>query len=334
MKGRTSTVDSNEKKDSLDEIIKFMNYKFKRLLKNLDREKRSTLQEIRIRVDVPTVIVCLGKSFVLDRESVATFEDVKEIFNLLCEYSVYSFENQIKDGFITICGGHRVGLCGNYVFSKGGKISSIKELTSLNIRIAREFPNCSEDIFKEIKNDFLGALIVGPPCCGKTTLIRDLAHKISLSEELNFPKTCIIDERMEIASCRGGKVQFNVGFSDVFTGVPKSIGILQAVRCLSPNIIICDEVGTTEESLAMKAALNCGVRVISTLHAFGANDFLKRPQSVELINSGAFEKIIFLDNRNFGKIKKIYTKEDLYAENYGTHTFDNLRRVERFHLLR
>ena len=168
---------------------------------------------------------------------------------------------------------------------------------------------------------------------GKTTIIRDLARKISSFEELKLSKTCIIDERMEIASCRNGKTQFDVGFSDVLTGVPKSVGILQAVRCLSPNIIICDEIGTNEEALAIKSALNSGVKIIATIHAFGVDDFLKKPQSMALINSGAFEKIIFLDDKNFGKIKEICKVGDLYAKNYGNYTFNNVGRSERIHLL-
>ena len=330
MKGRTSMVDFNEKKDGFINIAKFMNTKFNGLLENLNQEKMNTLQEIRIRAGMPTVVICLNESFVLDgREFVATPDDIKEIFNLLCGYSVYSFENQIKKGFITISGGHRIGLCGEYIFSEDNKISGVKELTSLNIRIAREFPNCSDDIFKNIKNDFLGTLIVGPPCCGKTTIIRDLSCKFSLSEDLNFPKVCIIDERFEIASCREGKAQFNVGLSDILTGVPKSVGILQAVRCLAPNIIICDEIGSNEEVLALKSALNSGVKIIATIHAFDLNDFLKKPQSLQLINSGAFEKIIFLDNENFGKIKKICTAEDLYDKNYRNYVCNNFRNFDR-----
>lgn len=323
----------NEKRDEFDRIIEFMNSKFKKLLKNLSKEKKDSLQEIRIRAGMPTVIVCSNNSFVLDRsESVATPVDIKEIFNLLCGYSVYSFENQIKKGFITIDGGHRIGLCGEYVFS-GDKISAVNELTSLNIRIAREFPNCSEDIFEKIKNDFLGALIVGPPCCGKTTIIRDLSRRFSLSEKLKLPKTCIIDERLEIASCHGGKVQFNIGLSDVLSGIPKSAGIMMAVRCMSPNIIICDEIGTSEEAMAVKSALNCGVKIIATIHAFGLDDFLKKPQSMPLVNSGAFEKIIFLDGENFGKIKEIYSMEELYDKNYRNYTFNNVGRSERIHIL-
>lgn len=323
-------LEFNNRKDGFSSIIQFMNTKFKKFLKNLNQEKINTLQEIRIRVNMPTVIICLNKSFILDGcESVATPEDIKEIFNLLCGYSVYSFENQIKKGFITINGGHRIGLCGEYIFSEN-EIAGVKELTSLNIRIAREFPNCSENIFEKIKNDFLGALIVGPPCCGKTTIIRDLSRKFSLSEELNFPKTCIIDERLEIASCRGGETQFDVGLSDVLASVPKSVGILQAVRCLGPNIIICDEIGSNEEVLALKSALNSGVKIIATIHAFDLDDFLKKPQSVPLINSGAFEKIIFLDSENFGKLKKICTVEDLYDKNYRGHTCNNFGDSKRF----
>ena len=278
-----------------NDLINIFPERLKSFLFAIPDEIKSMALEIRINKKIR--IFC-EKSFIsLDPE--VSGQDISEIFKKFCNYSVYSFQDQLKNGFVTFFGGHRVGIASSAVM-ENGKITGIKEISSLNLRIAKEFKNCSKNIYEIIKESSKGALIVGPPLSGKTTILRDLARLFS-SES----KVTIVDERFEIAACNEGKAQLDVGSSDVLSGFPKSEGILRAVRCLSPNVIICDEIGTLKETKAINEALNSGVKVIASIHASSEKEILKKSQILWLLYSGAFEKIIILSNVSIGNIEKI-----------------------------
>lgn len=278
-----------------NDLINIFPERLKSFLFAIPDEIKSMALEIRINKKIR--IFC-EKSFIsLDPE--VSGQDISEIFKKLCNYSVYSFQDQLKNGFVTFFGGHRVGIASSAVM-ENGKITGIKEISSLNLRIAKEFKNCSKNIYEIIKESSKGALIVGPPLSGKTTILRDLARLFS-SES----KVTIVDERFEIAACNEGKAQMDVGSSDVLSGFPKPEGILRAVRCLSPNVIICDEIGTFKEAKAINEALNSGVKVIASIHASNEKEILKKPQILWLLHSGAFEKIIVLSSVLIGNAEKI-----------------------------
>lgn len=278
-----------------NDLINIFPERLKSFLFTIPDEIKSAALEIRVNKKIR--VFCEKSFFSLDPE--VSVQDISEIFKKLCNYSVYSFQEQIKNGFVTFLGGHRVGIASSAVL-ENGQITGIKEISSLNLRIAREFKNCSKNIYEIIKVSSKGALIVGPPLSGKTTILRDLARLFS-SES----KVTIVDERFEIAACNEGKAQLDVGSSDVLSGFPKSEGILRAVRCLSPNVIICDEIGTLKETKAINEALNSGVKVIASIHASSEKEILKKPQILWLFYSGAFEKIIILSSVSIGNIEKI-----------------------------
>lgn len=278
-----------------NDLINIFPERLKSFLFTIPDEIKSAALEIRVNKKIR--VFCEKSFFSLDPE--VSVQDISEIFKKLCNYSVYSFQEQLKNGFVTFLGGHRVGIASSAVL-ENGQITGIKEISSLNLRIAREFKNCSKNIYEIIKVSSKGALIVGPPLSGKTTILRDLARLFS-SES----KVTVVDERFEIAACNEGKAQLDVGSSDVLSGFPKSEGILRAVRCLSPNVIICDEIGTLKETKAINEALNSGVKVIASIHASSEKEILKKPQILWLLYSGAFEKIIILSNVSIGNIEKI-----------------------------
>lgn len=278
-----------------DDLINIFPARLKKFLYELPYEIKASALEIRVNKKIR---VFYEKSFILLDPEVLV-EDIDEIFKKLCNYSVYSFQEQLKNGFVTFSGGHRVGIASSAVL-ENGEITGIKEISSLNLRIAREFKNCSKNIYEIIKQSSKGALIVGAPLSGKTTILRDLARLFS-----NENKVTIVDERFEIAACSEGKAQMDVGSSDVLSGFPKSTGILRAVRCLSPNVIICDEIGTFEESKAINETLNSGVKIIASIHALNEKEILKKPQILWLLHSGAFEKIVILSSDLIGNPEKI-----------------------------
>lgn len=278
-----------------DDLINIFPEKLKKFLYELPAEIKASALEIRVNKKIR---IFYEKSFIL-LETEVSAEDISEIFKKLCNYSVYSFQEQLKNGFVTFSGGHRVGVASSAVL-QNGEITGIKEISSLNLRIAREFKNCSKNIYEIIKESSKGALIVGPPLSGKTTILRDLARLFS-SEN----KVTIVDERFEIAACSEGTAQMDVGSSEVLSGFPKSEGILRAVRCLSPNVIICDEIGTFKEAKAINETLNSGVKIIASIHALSEKEILKKPQILWLLFSGAFEKIVILSSALIGNAEKI-----------------------------
>ncbi len=217
-----------------DEIISFFDNKLKIPLEKLPEEIKSNVQEIRLRVNQCSAILCLEKTYFIDSQGLMhgdpnenfckllpTFLDLENYLNAVCNYSTYSFQEQIKNGFVTIKGGSRIGICGRAVI-KNGMVSNIKNITSLNIRIANEFPGCSLHIFEKIKSLNGGILIAGPPKSGKTTILRDLAKKISTTSIDNkFKKVVIADERLEISGTFETSPNFDIGLSDVLNGFSK-----------------------------------------------------------------------------------------------------------------
>ncbi|WP_139904268.1 stage III sporulation protein AA [Clostridium thermarum] len=280
-------------------------------LPNLDK-----LQEIRIKANNPVILNLDNQECILNY--ISTMEDLKTIMQRTSNYSLYAFEEEIKQGFITIKGGHRVGLCGKCVM-EDNKVKTIKNIASINIRVSREVIGCSDKIMPFIinENNILNTIIISPPKCGKTTILRDMARNISTGMKslgLSGKKVCIIDERSELAACCDGVPQMKVGIrTDVFDNCLKSEGIIMAIRSMSPEVIVCDEIGTYRDMESILSALSCGVNLISTIHGNGLEDFYGRVVFKDLINNHVFNRAVILSNRNgVGTLEKIYdfTRKD------------------------
>jgi len=205
------------------------------------------LQELRIKVNKPLFLVSNNKEHMT--KYICNLEDVKVILQRISSYSIYAFEDEIKQGYITIRGGHRVGICGSCVIEKNS-VKTIKNIASINIRIAREVKGCSKNILPYLisENRVLNTIIISPPKCGKTTILRDLAKNISDGVEslsLSGKNVSVIDERSEIGSCYRGVPQMDIGIrTDILDNCPKSEGIIMAIRSMAPQVVVCDEIGT------------------------------------------------------------------------------------------
>ncbi len=199
-----------------------------------------------------------------DRAIIVTERDIKRALELVTNFSMYAYENEIRKGFVTLSGGHRVGICGEAAVS-GGKITHLKNIQALNYRFAREFVGCSDSIMGRIFKDgeIKNTVIVSPPMCGKTTLLRDIARNLSLLGK----RVSIIDERGEIAAVSGGSSPFDLGYGcDVLSGASKSDGMLFMLRSMSPDVIITDEIGTADDFSAISEIKKRGVSVITSIH--------------------------------------------------------------------
>lgn len=270
------------------------------------------IQEIRLRINKYLQCYLGNEEIIVDY--IVTEEDLKIILQRMSNYSIYAFEEEIKNGYITIRGGHRVGICGTCVM-EDNKIKTIKNVASINIRICRQIKGCSDEILKFIteKDKVLNTIIISPPKCGKTTLIRDISRNLSngtKKNEVNIfgKKLCIIDERSEIAGCSNGIPQMDVGIrTDVFDSCLKSEGIIMAIRSMAPDVIVCDEIGTHKDVESILVALNSGVNLITTIHGAGIEDLYMREVFKEVLENNVFKRAIVLSNtKKVGEIKYIY----------------------------
>lgn len=295
---------------------------------------KAQVQEIHIRTNKPLALYCGAITYYMTSQNqivshwfsenmfAVTQSDVTETFQNICCYSVYSRQSEINNGFITMKGGHRAGICGT-AFYNGENITAIRDISSINLRVAREIKGVSKDILKRIDVKKGGVLICGVPSGGKTTVLRDISRVLSTEQNL---KVCVVDERGELGGTYSGIVQNDLGFSDVLDGYKKQDGIMHAVRCMSPNVIICDEIGSDNEAEGIKECLNSGVTVIASVHCANIDELLTKPQTIKLISTGAFEYIVFLASRETPSVmKELYLLEEVKSyENNRLHSSDSL----------
>ncbi len=228
-------------------------------------------------------------------------EDIAECFQELCQYSVHSFTREIAEGFITLDGGHRVGICGTAVMSSD-KVETMRDISSLCIRLARQVRGCADELCEAaFAQGLCSLLIVGKPMCGKTTVLRDLTRQVGASK-----RVALIDSRGEIAASVHGAASLDVGENtDVLAGFPKGRGIMTALRALSPDMIVCDELG--DDIAEVRACMFCGVHLTATAHAASLSQAMRRDGLKELIPM--FDKIALLGER--GRLLELKNTEEL-----------------------
>ncbi len=271
--------------------------------------------EIRMRINSPVLIKKVKSDFFLGDYKVSR-KDIDETVANLTRNSIHAFEKEMRSGYITIEGGHRVGLSGDCVY-EGEKFKGFKNITSLNIRIAREYKGCSENYIKYFissSKNIYSTLIIGPPLSGKTTFIRDLCA--SLSDGLSSPyfEGCditLIDERGEISAVYDGIPQMYVGRrTDVLSYCMKRDGFSMGIRALSPKVIISDELGSKDDFEIVQYALKSGVKIITTAHGFGLEDVKKNIYMKTIIDSNFFDRAVILKNsKNPGIVKEVFDLE-------------------------
>ena len=310
-----------------DSAAKAISDRIGKYLKLLPHDIKKQAQELRLRVNRPISVCCTNGIYFLSQNGrlvccprgdmiLADKSDIDESFRNICSYSIYSHQNEIKNGYITLCGGHRVGISGTAVL-RDGIVTGMRDISSINIRIAREISGSADEIFSVLKNNMKsGLLLVGAPASGKTTILRDIARQLSSGICGDMKKVTVVDERGELAGTYMGVPQNDMGVcSDVLDGYPKADGIMQAIRSLSPEFIVCDELGGSDEVSAVEQGLNAGVSMISSIHAGSIDEFLKRKQAIALLETGAFGSIAMLNGHDKpGKIKGIYRAGDLLAK--------------------
>ncbi|TVX92785.1 stage III sporulation protein AA [Paenibacillus agilis] len=284
------------------------------ILANIPAQVLNELEEVRIREGRPLEIGFMGEYYFVTAEGILTSqiheayipvrEDGHQLLDVLTNHSLYTMEEQLRRGYVTIAGGHRIGLAGRTVLTNG-KVSHLRDIAGFNIRIAREKQGISTSLMPLLldfrQQSIHHTLIVSPPQHGKTTMLRDMARSIS-DGRWNHPdvnwrglKVGIVDERSEIAGCVRGVPCFDVGArTDVLDGCPKAEGMMMLIRSMSPDVLVVDEFGREEDVSAMNEAIHAGVRVVASAHGADVKEIARRPGIGPLVEAGIFTRIVVL----------------------------------------
>ncbi|WP_352420020.1 stage III sporulation protein AA [Proteiniborus sp.] len=311
-----------DKTNAYNEVLDYIDPELTNVLSKLPRNIIEKVEEIRLRNGKPLMISLGSGDYFVSKNGTSVLEPtncihvtnkhVLKTFQLISNYSIYSIEEELKYGFVTVRGGHRVGVTGKAVYGTKG-LETIRDISSLNIRIAKQMIGVSNNIIRFIikkPNTVYNTLLVSPPQCGKTTLLRDIIRNISNGiDAYNFHgiKVGVVDERSEIGGTYNGCPQNDVGVrTDIIDSCHKHEGIMLLLRSMSPNVIATDEIGDERDIKAIHEAIKAGVRIISTVHGDGVEDILNKPKLRDIITEKVFERIILIDNTHgVGTIKDI-----------------------------
>ena len=289
-------------------ILEIMPINLKSMLLEIKDPICNSIQEMRVRAYKPIIVLVEGKEYGLSNKGldqvgagyVATLQDVQAILKFLSGYSLYALEDELRQGYVTIQGGHRVGLVGKTVIEEQ-KVKTLKYISGLNIRFSHEVLGCSDKVLPYLlsRDNFYHTLIVSTPKCGKTTLLRDLIRNLSNGFSGFGPYTVgVVDERSEIAGCYMGVPQNNMGMrTDVLDACPKVEGMRMLLRAMAPDIIAVDEISSKADMEAIEEVLGAGVTLLCSTHGKDLEDCMKKPVLSSMLEKGLFEKIVVLSSR-------------------------------------
>lgn len=293
------------------QLLRQLPFSLRSSLEQLPPESLAELEELRIKNEAPLLLRFRERDAFLSRDGrlleepgpAARWVDGEELRRLLMclsDSSFYALEEELRRGYITLPGGHRAGLAGRAVLEKG-QIRTLKDISSVNIRVARPVPGAAAELLPQLLDEDgcpCQSLLVSPPRAGKTTLLRDLARIFSDGEGVAPLRVGLVDERSELAAMRGGVAQLPVGLrTDVLDACPKAEGLMLLLRSMSPQLLICDEIGRPEDVEALREAGNAGVKLIATAHGRDEKELLARPTLAQLLEEGRFQRIVVLSRR-------------------------------------
>ena len=295
-----------------EEMIKLLPSGLREVLQKMNLDVAG-LQEIRLRAEQPAVILSHGKEYV--SQTVIHRRQLEETLAYLGNYSLYAYEEEIRRGYLSLPGGHRVGIAGRVVV-EDGNIRTITAISSLNLRFAHQILGCADEVIPFLWQDgaLQSTLIVSPPGKGKTTMLRDCIRQISNGTLIHPGMTVgLVDERSEIAGCSGGIPGNDVGIrTDVLDACPKAKGLMMLIRSMAPSVVAVDELGREEDFKAMESVIHSGCKVIATAHGSSLEDVIHQPLFEKMVRQRVFERYIFLDRgEHAGVVQGIYDRNGM-----------------------
>ena len=305
--------------DKREEILKIFSINLRKVIADLTIDFE-LLQEIRLRVNSPLMLIYNNKEYFVSKEHrmtgdknsayIVSLNEVRETMEYISNYSLYAFEDEIRQGFITIQGGHRVGIAGKTII-EAERIKNIKHISFINIRLSHQVKGCGDKVMPYIinQNSIYHTLIISPPRCGKTTLLRDVIRQLSNGfSTIPGLNVGVVDERSEIGACYMGIPQNELGIrTDILDCCPKVEGMMMLIRSMSPSVIAVDEVGSREDIEAIEYVMNCGSKLIATVHGSSIDDVKNKPILGRMVREKIFERYIILNNRGrVGNLEEIY----------------------------
>lgn len=308
--------------DRQDELIKIFSKDIRNILGQVSVDF-DQVQEIRLRVNGPLLMIHNNREIYVtpdgklsklpEKAFRVARKDLKETLEYVSDYSLYAFEEEVKQGFITIQGGHRIGIAGKTVTDSGG-IRTMKFISFINVRLSHQIRGCADKVLPYLyeRGEVLPTLIVSAPRCGKTTLLRDIIRQVSDGTGRVPGMTVgVVDERSEIGACYQGVPQNDLGIrTDILDCCPKALGMMLLIRSMSPRVIAVDEIGSREDLEAMEYAMNCGCKLIATVHGNSMDDIRQKPVLGRLIQERWFERYIILAGlEKPGSVSQIYDRQ-------------------------
>jgi len=308
-----------EKMGRKEEVMKI----FPQSIRNLFGQSElnlDELQEIRLRINAPLLIVYQNEEFYISKNGkisgseenafIITKNEIRETMEYVSNYSMYAYEEEIRQGFITIQGGHRVGLAGKIIMEQDS-IKSMKYISFINVRLSHQIKGCANPVMPYIRghDGIYHTLILSPPRKGKTTLLRDIIRQLSDGDKEHRGMTVgVVDERSEIGACYMGIPQNELGIrTDILDCCPKVQGMLMLIRTMSPEVIAVDEIGSREDMEAIIHVMNCGCKLIATVHGTSIEDVRSKPILRKLFQERIFERYIVMNSQDqIGKITEIF----------------------------
>ncbi len=270
-------------------------------------DEQAVAEELRLRSGQKMSLLGPEGETSISEEPV-TGQDLQAVLDRATEFSAYRCAGSIRQGYVTVRGGCRVGICGTAVL-RGGEIATVGELSSLSIRRARAALGVAKDVYPKLwsEGSFESTLILSPPGGGKTTLLRDLIRCLSKGSQTHPAlRVAVVDERGEIAAARGGCAQFDVGpHTDILTGTEKAEGISMLLRAMNPQVIAVDEITAPEDIRAMTVAANCGVAFLATVHGRDLDELRRRKLCRELLDTELFHQFIVLEGRGSARTSRV-----------------------------
>ena len=314
------------------QIVRLFSGNIRRRLEKC-RLDHGQVYEIRLRVYNPCIILYKGEEYFLGQDGIltreagraygVTEEDIRETMEHIAGYSLYAFEEEIRQGYLTVQGGHRVGVAGKAVMD-GEHIRSMKYISYINVRISHQVKGCASFLMPYIRMDesICHTLIISPPRCGKTTMLRDMIRQISNGDGHHPGMTVgVVDERSEIGGSYQGVAQNDLGIrTDVLDCCPKAEGMMMLIRSMSPAVVAVDELGDYRDIHAIEAVVNCGCKLMATVHGDSIKDLQQKPLFERLMEEHVFERYILLQGRRrAGEVQAVFDQRGtcLYREGRG-----------------